>query len=239
MVRSPFAIYLISLFACGLCFCAAASAQSAGDLASLRRIWAVAEAGDNARALQQAREFIQTSPLSAEALDLAGVLATRLGFLEEAGESLWRALRIRPDSARLRSNLGYVYVRKGNASEAILHFRASLWLEPSFPDAWQGLAAAFALLGDKQAQEVARGLTAPSDKSGSACVRMADLLKRGAVPTTRLVTAFEGGPCDMDGPSLFLADLPAVLKFDRAALLMLRFREGSNRGGRSVFIRKV
>ncbi|MBI2821402.1 MAG: tetratricopeptide repeat protein [Acidobacteria bacterium] len=234
-------------------------ARAQEEISALRAIWATAQRGEGARALQLARGFIGGHPLSAEGLDLAGVLATGQGIFEEARGYLWRAVRIRPDSPRILTNLGFVYLQEGNPSRAVSLFRAALLLDPGFSDGWKNLAGAFAMLGDRPAERAALDFGPGSEKrtgarrglppgereaggvergdhqgvgDGSPCMALVRSLKES--PAGARLVALEGAqPCSEKERITLSPDVPVVLKFNNASRLTLE--AAGEDGGAWVF----
>ena len=80
-----------------------------------------------------------------------------LELFEEAARSLERSLALRPDNARSCANLGLVYRRRGMLAEATAMYRRASALNPSYVQAWRGLAESLqAADRDKEALEAWR-----------------------------------------------------------------------------------
>jgi len=204
-----------------------ASAQT--EVAALRSIWAGAERGDNPTALRQVREYLLIHEFSTEGLDLAGVLATREGLLEDARQFFLRALRIKPESVRVLNNLGFVYLKEKDGAGAIRFLRAALALNPDFVDGWNNLAHAFSLTGDKAAEKAALAGPSPSGasslESASECVRLVSALRQSSRDTPRLICFDSRTRCAANPSPMLVPDLPAVLKFRGASFLEIEARE--------------
>ncbi|HEV8129832.1 MAG TPA: tetratricopeptide repeat protein [Acidobacteriota bacterium] len=199
------------------------------DAARLRAIWGLADKGENEQALLQARDFVKARPLSAEGLDLAGVLATRLGLLTEARDYLLRAVQIRPEAARILSNLSFVYLHQKEPAEAVRFLRPALLLDPSMADAWKNLAAAFAMLGDGPAEIAAKGFNTPDDFNRSPCAAFVNSLRKEKLGAPRLITFETFDPlCGTDHTPVLQNELPALVRFHQGTHLLLRMKHGSS-----------
>lgn len=88
------------------------------------------EAGRTADSYATCGEALKRDPENAAALELMGVLASRLGEVETAVRMLERAVMQRPGEARLLTNLGAVYRAAGRLEEAEARYRDALALEP-------------------------------------------------------------------------------------------------------------
>ncbi len=209
-----------------LVFFAFQQAAAQTGIARLRSIWNLADKGENERALQLAREYLQKEPFSVEALDLAGVLATRVGSFTEAREYLLRAVRIKPESARVLSNLGFAYLQEKNPTEAIRFLRAALLLDSTLHDAWSNLANAFALLGDTAAEAAAKGVGLNPGLGQSPCAALANSLRSGHQSSAQVVTFQKlSDPCSTELPLVLLPDFPAVLQFRGASIFSLKIKD--------------
>ncbi|HEY3129524.1 MAG TPA: tetratricopeptide repeat protein [Acidobacteriota bacterium] len=206
--------------------CAFQQLSAQTNIAHLRSIWDLADKGENQRALQRAREYLQKEPFSVEGLDLAGVLATRLGSLAEARDYLVRAVRAKPDSPRVLSNLGFVHLQEKNPAEAIRFLRAALALDPKLADAWSNLASAFALLGDKTAAEAAKRESVDPDEQASPCVALAKSLRSAEQPVAQFVSLQKpSNPCDTHSLPILLPDLPAVVRLQKTSVLSMSIKD--------------
>ncbi|HEY2931455.1 MAG TPA: tetratricopeptide repeat protein [Acidobacteriota bacterium] len=221
-------ICLAAFFALAL----SARASEQTDIARLRGILALADKGDNGLALQRMREFLQSAPQSAEALDLAGVLATRQGLLSEAHDYLLRAARIRPDSPRILSNLGYLLIQRNDPSGAVRFLRGALLLDPDSSEAAANLRRAVVLFNRKENTPL--------------CTAMIERVKTQKL-NDRMITFSESShPCDLEEPQWLIADFPAILIFRNRSKLTLQFEaaaadawifwslDGNSQGSESV-----
>jgi tetratricopeptide (TPR) repeat protein len=110
-----------------LIFGALLSAQntSAVDVRPLLdRAEQAAQRGDMQGAIRELQEAIRLSPNEAEAHGRLGIVLRKLGRLKEAGQSLKRAIELRPDS-RLNVLLAFTYMELGDCGNAVPLLSAS------------------------------------------------------------------------------------------------------------------
>jgi len=79
-------------------------------------------------------EVLKRDPRHADALNLAGLLATQLGQLDEGISRLRRAVAIKPKDAAIHGHLGLALVKRGHDAEAMASFEKSLALNPNSPE---------------------------------------------------------------------------------------------------------
>ncbi|MGH6619865.1 MAG: tetratricopeptide repeat protein [Alphaproteobacteria bacterium] len=105
------------------------------------------EAGQTEEAYQICSRLLRQDPENALALELTGVLASRLGDVETAVRMLERAALRRPGQARLLANLGAVYRAAGRLDEAEARYREALASDPEAVNARFNLANLLAFRG--------------------------------------------------------------------------------------------
>ncbi|MCA3309341.1 MAG: tetratricopeptide repeat protein [Roseomonas sp.] len=104
-----------------------ASAQFLSAIALLKQ-------GNPAAAEAACLAVLKREPRHADALHLAGLLATQLGQLDEGINRLRRALAIKPKDAAIHGHLGLALVKGGHDAEAMVSFEKSLALNPNSPE---------------------------------------------------------------------------------------------------------
>ncbi|KPK49726.1 MAG: hypothetical protein AMS22_13290 [Thiotrichales bacterium SG8_50] len=92
--------------------------------------------------------IIQNNPKSADALQLAGIIESQIGRLEEAHTHLALAAKIEPKNPWIHNNLAHVDCRLGKFSDAIRHGKMAVKLDSRMPDAWNNLGNALREAGD-------------------------------------------------------------------------------------------
>jgi hypothetical protein len=186
--------------------------------------WALQSApGEDARALAHAREYVREHPAQPEALDLAGVLATRRQSWTEALDYFWRAVRIRPDSARVLNNLGFLYLEMRLPNRALPLLRAALSLQPGMTDGWSNLGQAFALMELPNAESAARGREAENPDSGDSdrrCAAMAAGL-RTTFNSPAWILLEDDDPCGSGVAPRLTPETPALIRFGSGVVLRL------------------
>ena len=91
-----------------------------------------------------------TAPKAAERAQ-RGLALNRAGKLPEAVTELEAAAALDPDSARIKSDLGFVYFYAGRVEDAVREQRAALDREPRLAQAHYGLGLAFEKRGEGEA----------------------------------------------------------------------------------------
>lgn len=109
-----------------------------------------------AKAIEEYRIALRHEPRFAKAAACIAVLSASQGRFEEAERYFLEALRISPDDAEMRFNLGYVCDKQRKYEEAIAAFAEALRLKPKIDRAWYGMGLAQAALG--RHEEAARSL---------------------------------------------------------------------------------
>jgi tetratricopeptide (TPR) repeat protein len=104
-----------------------ASAQFLSAIALLKQ-------GNPAAAEAACLAVLKREPRHADALHLAGLLATQLGQLDEGINRLRRAVAIKPKDAAIHGHLGLALVKGGHDAEAMVSFEKSLELNPKSPE---------------------------------------------------------------------------------------------------------
>jgi Flp pilus assembly protein TadD len=77
-----------------------------------------------------------------------GLALNREGRLPEAVAEMEAAVGLDPESARIRSDLGFVFLYAGRVEDAVREQRAALDREPRLPQAHYGLGLALERRGD-------------------------------------------------------------------------------------------
>lgn len=107
--------------------------------------------GRTGKAAERYREALARDSTLEEAGNRLGLLALRLGHLEEARQEFETALRLHPESARLLNNLGLVFHLKGEFRAALTLFQKAWEREPLRVESALNLALAHAQLGQREA----------------------------------------------------------------------------------------
>ena len=97
-------------------------------------------------ALAELERALALEPGSAVALHDRGVILSRMGQLAEAVSSLTKALEIQ-DTPSTRNAIGTALCRMDRCAEAIPHFERAVAQAPSFVEAIENLAQAYAIVG--------------------------------------------------------------------------------------------
>ncbi len=106
-------------------------------------------------ALAELERALALEPGSALALHDRGVLLSRMGKLAEALTSLEKALESQ-DTPSTRNALGTTLCRMDRCAEAIPHFERAVAAAPSFVEALENLAQAYAIIGRRSESEKMR-----------------------------------------------------------------------------------
>ena len=88
------------------------------------------------------RATLQRNPDCWMARNNLGQLLYRSGRVEEAGEQLEEALRLKPDYAEAHSNLGNLLSEIGRLPEAIEHYEKAIEINPNYAEAYNNLGNA-------------------------------------------------------------------------------------------------
>ena len=136
---------------CALLLCAAFAAAEDNQEQKLNRQYqsAVADydAGRYRQAATQLESLLPYAPKSFEIHELLGMVYASLSEDAKAIEHLDAAVRLKPDSAVARTNLGASLSHSGNAALAGEQFRKALELEPASFDANHNLGEHYVQLG--------------------------------------------------------------------------------------------
>ena len=103
-------------------------------------------------ALAELERALALEPASAVALHDRGVILSRMGRLPEAVSSLSKAL-VSLDTSSTRNALGTALCRMERCAEAIPHFERAVAQAPSFVEAIENLAQAYAIVGRRSESE--------------------------------------------------------------------------------------
>jgi Flp pilus assembly protein TadD len=95
---------------------------------------AVAEAGDDRRAIGLYGEALRLNPNLPDTICNLAAAEARLARMDEAVGHMREALRLRPDDPRIEMRLGTVLAETGHTAEAIEHLRRAVELGPADVD---------------------------------------------------------------------------------------------------------
>jgi tetratricopeptide (TPR) repeat protein len=118
--------------------------------AAFEQAAALQRAGRLAEALALYKQILATHPNHPPSLDLAGVLAFRLGDTEAAIAFLERAVAAQPDFAEAHNHLGHVLRELGRFEAAAHACRQAIAKQPRLADAHNNLGLTLAGLGNAQ-----------------------------------------------------------------------------------------
>jgi tetratricopeptide (TPR) repeat protein len=104
-------------------------------------------AGDATRAESVSRARLEQDPHAIEHLRLLGRALTVQSRLEEAEQTLRRALTLRPEFAPLHEDLGGIQAMQRRFEEAVSSFQTAIRLDPKLPLARKKLGQSLAALG--------------------------------------------------------------------------------------------
>jgi tetratricopeptide (TPR) repeat protein len=108
----------------------------------------------NARRFVEAERLYQTvlreNPEHPDALNLMGVLAIEAGQNSIALDYMGKAVKLEPQKAIYRNNLGNALIIASQSEEALPHLRKAVVLEPNYAEAWTNLGKAWRIIGDME-----------------------------------------------------------------------------------------
>ena len=210
---------------------AAAEPISAGSRieAEVRRIRALVEKRDFARALAEANRLLGEVPENRDVLYLVAVSQRYLGGIDEALGTLRRFEELHPDFGRLFQERGHCYRTAGEGAHAIEAYRRAVTLNPSLLASWKALAVLCRAGGEmheataatEQALQLERlpapvlsasGMLAEGDIYGAERILRQFLLKHGNHLEAMRLLAQIGVQLDVLDDAEFL--LESVLTFD-------------------------
>jgi tetratricopeptide (TPR) repeat protein len=124
--------------------------RRAPDFLEARTKWSYVlyRGGDANAALQQAKIVLAQDPENAEAHTNAGAALTVLQKFDASEQEYAEALRIKPDYAVVRYDLGILFYHQGKWDQAIEQYRKGLALDPEEPDWHYNLGLAYHDKGD-------------------------------------------------------------------------------------------
>jgi tetratricopeptide (TPR) repeat protein len=108
------------------------------------------------------RKVLRTSADIAESRLLLGQIYLTQGKLAEAREQATEAAAVAPANADILLLAGQVQAASGDFQAAVGHYRKALRFVPKFPEAYQGLVAAYEGLGDQSRAAYARAMVSYS-----------------------------------------------------------------------------
>ncbi len=109
---------------------------------SLNQALQVFNEGNFEKARQLCQQILRAEPSHHFALYLMGLGAHRSGKIDEAIETINKALVIKPDFIEAHSNLGNVYKSAGRFDEAIASYQKAISLKPDYVEAHYNLGNA-------------------------------------------------------------------------------------------------
>jgi tetratricopeptide (TPR) repeat protein len=197
--------------------------------AEVRRIRALVEKRDFARALADASQLLGEVPENRDVLYLIAVSQRYLGRIDEALGTLRRFEKLHPDFGRLFQERGHCYRTAGESGGAIEAYRRAVALNPSLLASWKALTALCQAAGQKreaaaaaeQAAQLERlpapvlsasGMLAEGDVYGAERILRQFLLKHGNHLEAMRLLAQIGVQLDVLDDAEFL--LESVLTFD-------------------------
>lgn len=143
------------------------------------------QAGQGARALDEAERLVREAPDAADAQQLLGMVLSENGHHERAEQAFRRALSLAPESQVIAANVSAWLIRQGRGGEALevlaavpasaqaalqyglaalqlgdhararTAFERAIGFQPDLAVAWHGLGSALRALGDLEAAEAA------------------------------------------------------------------------------------
>jgi len=210
---------------------AAAEPISAGSRieAEVRRLRALVEKRDFARALADAGRLLEEVPENRDVLYLVAVSQRYLGRIDGALGTLRRFEELHPNFGRLFQERGHCYRTAGDSARAIEAYRQAVGLNPSLLASWKALAALCRPAGQtreaaaatEQALQLERlpapvlsasGMLAEGDIYGAERILRQFLLKHGNHLEAMRLLAQIGVQLDVLDDAEFL--LESVLAFD-------------------------
>jgi tetratricopeptide (TPR) repeat protein len=93
---------------------------------------------------------LRENPDHTDALNLMGVLAIEAGQDTIALNYMRKAVKLAPDVAIYRNNLGNGLIIAALPEEALPHLRKAVALDPNYADAWCNLGKAWRIIGDME-----------------------------------------------------------------------------------------
>ena len=109
---------------------------------------AIAQSGDDAKALHYYHMALKINPEYDPAYINAGNVLKKMGRLDDAMNCYRKALQINNKSAEAQYNLGIVFILKNKPEEAIIHLTESLKIKPDDADAHNNLGVALMRMGN-------------------------------------------------------------------------------------------
>jgi Flp pilus assembly protein TadD len=87
------------------------------------------------------QQILSTQPRQADAIHLLGVIALQDGDMEKATQHFQKAIKINGKNPQFHSNLGLAWHEQGRLKEAEQCYKAAIYLESRYLDAWYNLHA--------------------------------------------------------------------------------------------------
>ena len=107
--------------------------------------------GDYALAYQHAERAVLLDPTSAEALEALGRVHLHRNQIDQALSAFLSAIEIKPDSASLLSNTGYLYLKRGDLSHARGYLERAVAADGSLVEARNNLGMVLARMDEPNA----------------------------------------------------------------------------------------
>jgi Flp pilus assembly protein TadD/peroxiredoxin len=108
-----------------------------------------------------------------------GIALFQHGYLDQSAASFKQVISAKPDNAEAHYNLGTLYLRKNDATEARKYLEQAVRLQPDYPDAWNnlGMIAAQQNRPDEAQRNFRRSLAQRPDYV-TALLNLGNLLRR-------------------------------------------------------------
>lgn len=141
--------------------------------------FALAQAGDRARAMDAYREALRLNPSYPQAHNYYGLVLAEMGDHDRAAAEYEQALKLLPRFAEASNNLGLTRAEQGQLEGARQAFEAALAANPAFAQARNNLAIVYARQGDyvhatAEFEEVVRQTPASAEAQMNLASALAD-----------------------------------------------------------------
>jgi protein O-GlcNAc transferase len=158
---------------------------------AMQRAFQLFHAGQLAQAEGECRQILARQPKQADAIQLLGLIAHRVGKVDVAIELLRRAIAADPRVKDFHNNLGVMLTMIGRLDEARAAYQGALVLDPGNPEFLNNLAVASLRANrlDEALDAAEQAVKAKPDFAEAHCNRAKVLHGLGKLPEAR--TAFE------------------------------------------------